>query len=120
MYVPLMLVELLSSGLKRSQLHISPCLTKNITLNLLPMPEYPKTYPLQAGNIRRNGYIVIESRPCKVPHVNRADDRLIDISEDGSVVFEDNNSFLPCFPGLKKVKYFTLNSTNGMIVTFFF
>ncbi|XP_024637637.1 uncharacterized protein [Medicago truncatula] len=84
MYVPLMLVELLSSGLKRSQLHISPCLTKNITLNLLPMPEYPKTYPLQAGNIRRNGYIVIESRPCKVPHVNRADDRLIDISEDGS------------------------------------
>lgn len=26
-----------------------------------------KTYPQQAGTIRKNGYIVIKSRPCKVP-----------------------------------------------------
>jgi len=25
-----------------------------------------KTYPQQAGTIRKNGYIVIKSRPCKV------------------------------------------------------
>ncbi|KAL6012158.1 hypothetical protein ACLOJK_002636 [Asimina triloba] len=92
-----------------------------------------KTYPQQAGAIRKNGYIVIKSRPCKkalilllvvevstsktgkhghakchfvaidlfngkkledivpsshncdVPHVNRTDYQLIDISEDGFV-----------------------------------
>ncbi|GMN35284.1 hypothetical protein TIFTF001_005205 [Ficus carica] len=85
-----------------------------------------KTYPQQAGTIRKNGYIVIKSRPCKVvevstsktgkhghakchfvgidifngkkledivpsshncdvPHVNRTDYQLIDISEDGFV-----------------------------------
>ncbi|KAG2322680.1 hypothetical protein Bca52824_015893 [Brassica carinata] len=83
-----------------------------------------KTYPQQAGNIRKGGYIVIKGRPCKVvevstsktgkhghakchfvaidiftskkledivpsshncdvPHVNRVDYQLIDISEDG-------------------------------------
>ncbi|KAL2340725.1 hypothetical protein Fmac_008665 [Flemingia macrophylla] len=83
-----------------------------------------KTYPQQAGTIRKNGYIVIKGRPCKVvevstsktgkhghakchfvgidiftakkledivpsshncdvPHVNRTDYQLIDISEDG-------------------------------------
>ena len=26
-----------------------------------------KTYPQQAGTIRKNGYIVIKARPCKVP-----------------------------------------------------
>ncbi|MFQ6658141.1 hypothetical protein Gotur_027535 [Gossypium turneri] len=26
-----------------------------------------KTYPQQAGTIRKNGYIVIKNRPCKVP-----------------------------------------------------
>ena len=25
-----------------------------------------KTYPQQAGTIRKNGYIVIKARPCKV------------------------------------------------------
>ncbi|KAK8993951.1 hypothetical protein V6N11_008162 [Hibiscus sabdariffa] len=85
-----------------------------------------KTYPQQAGTIRKNGYIVIKGRPCKVvevstsktgkhghakchfvaidiftakkledivpsshncdvPHVNRTDYQLIDISEDGFV-----------------------------------
>ncbi|KAL2349192.1 hypothetical protein Fmac_003192 [Flemingia macrophylla] len=85
-----------------------------------------KTYPQQAGTIRKNGYIVIKNRPCKVvevstsktgkhghakchfvgidiftgkkledivpsshncdvPHVNRTDYQLIDISEDGFV-----------------------------------
>ncbi len=85
-----------------------------------------KTYPQQAGTIRKNGYIVIKARPCKVvevstsktgkhghakchfvgidiftakkledivpsshncdvPHVNRTDYQLIDISEDGFV-----------------------------------
>ncbi|KAG5242275.1 eukaryotic translation initiation factor family protein [Salix suchowensis] len=68
-----------------------------------------KTYPQQAGNIRKSGYIVIKNRPCKVvevstyktgkhghakyivpsshncdvPHVTRTDYQLIDISEDG-------------------------------------
>ncbi|XP_062204582.1 eukaryotic translation initiation factor 5A-5 isoform X1 [Phragmites australis] len=27
-----------------------------------------KTYPQQAGTIRKNGYIVIKNRPCKVPN----------------------------------------------------
>uniref|UniRef100_A0A0D3D6U2 Translation initiation factor 5A C-terminal domain-containing protein n=1 Tax=Brassica oleracea var. oleracea TaxID=109376 RepID=A0A0D3D6U2_BRAOL len=85
-----------------------------------------KTYPQQAGNIRKGGHIVIKGRPCKVvevstsktgkhghakchfvaidiftakkledivpsshncdvPHVNRIDYQLIDISEDGFV-----------------------------------
>ncbi|KAH0462725.1 hypothetical protein IEQ34_010300 [Dendrobium chrysotoxum] len=85
-----------------------------------------KTYPQQAGTIRKNGYIVIKGRPCKVvevstsktgkhghakchfvaidifnnkkledivpsshncdvPHVNRTDYQLIDISNDGFV-----------------------------------
>ncbi|GFQ02052.1 eukaryotic translation initiation factor 5a-2 [Phtheirospermum japonicum] len=85
-----------------------------------------KTYPQQAGTIRKNGYIVIKGRPCKVvevstsktgkhghakchfvaidiftakkledivpsshncdvPHVNRTDYQLIDISEDGFI-----------------------------------
>nr|ACU16229.1 unknown [Glycine max] len=44
-----------------------------------------KTFPQQAGTIRKNGYIVIKNRPCKVPHVNRIDYQLIDISEDGFV-----------------------------------
>ncbi|XP_027362796.1 mitotic checkpoint protein BUB3.3-like [Abrus precatorius] len=85
-----------------------------------------KTFPQQAGTIRKNGYIVIKNRPCKVvevstsktgkhghakchfvgidiftgkkledivpsshncdvPHVNRTDYQLIDISEDGFV-----------------------------------
>ncbi|KAD7478788.1 hypothetical protein E3N88_01924 [Mikania micrantha] len=85
-----------------------------------------KTYPQQAGTIRKNGYIVIKNRACKVvevstsktgkhghakchfvgidifngkkledivpsshncdvPHVNRTDYQLIDISEDGFV-----------------------------------
>ncbi|TVU44901.1 hypothetical protein EJB05_04410 [Eragrostis curvula] len=85
-----------------------------------------KTYPQQAGTIRKNGHIVIKGRPCKVvevstsktgkhghakchfvaidifngkkledivpsshncdvPHVNRTDYQLIDISEDGFV-----------------------------------
>ncbi|PAN12822.1 hypothetical protein PAHAL_2G293700 [Panicum hallii] len=83
-----------------------------------------KTYPQQAGTIRKNGYIVIKNRPCKVveistsktgkhghakchfvgivifngkkledivpsshncdvPHVDRTEYQLIDISEDG-------------------------------------
>ncbi|CAH9131603.1 unnamed protein product [Cuscuta epithymum] len=90
-----------------------------------------KTYPQQAGTIRKNGYIVIKNRPCKVvevstsktgkhghakchfvaidiftekkledivpsshncdvPHVNRADYQLIDISEDGFVSLLDD------------------------------
>ncbi|GJN13285.1 hypothetical protein PR202_ga31639 [Eleusine coracana subsp. coracana] len=44
-----------------------------------------KTYPQQAGTIRKNGFIVIKGRPCKVPHVNRSEYQLIDISEDGFV-----------------------------------
>lgn len=85
-----------------------------------------KTYPMSAGNIRKNGYIVIKNRPCKVvdvstsktgkhghakchfvaidiftnkkmedltpsshncdvPHVNRTEYTLIDISDDGFV-----------------------------------
>ncbi|KAL8137359.1 hypothetical protein V2J09_003360 [Rumex salicifolius] len=57
-----------------------------------------KTYPQQAGTIRKSGHIVIKNRPCKkledivpsshncdVPHVNRTDYQLIDISEDGFV-----------------------------------
>eukprot|EP00245_Coleochaete_scutata_P013941 TRINITY_DN5804_c0_g1_i1.p1 TRINITY_DN5804_c0_g1~~TRINITY_DN5804_c0_g1_i1.p1 ORF type:complete len:161 (+),score=44.91 TRINITY_DN5804_c0_g1_i1:163-645(+) len=85
-----------------------------------------KTFPQQAGTIRKNAYIVIKSRPCKVvevstsktgkhghakchfvaidvftgkkledivpsshncdvPHVNRTDYQLLDISEDGYV-----------------------------------
>jgi translation elongation factor IF5A len=93
-----------------------------------------KTYPQQAGTIRKNGYIVIKNRPCKVvevstsktgkhghakchfvaidiftskkledivpsshncdvPHVNRTDYQLIDISEDGYVsLLTDNGS----------------------------
>ncbi|CAH8252248.1 unnamed protein product [Arabidopsis lyrata] len=93
-----------------------------------------KTYPQQAGTIRKNGYIVIKGRPCKVvevstsktgkhghakchfvaidiftskkledivpsshncdvPHVNRTDYQLIDISEDGYVsLLTDNGS----------------------------
>nr|GMD75323.1 eukaryotic translation initiation factor 5A-4 [Ipomoea batatas] len=94
-----------------------------------------KTYPQQAGTIRKNGYIVIKSRPCKVvevstsktgkhghakchfvaidifngkkledivpsshncdvPHVNRTDYQLIDISEDGfvSLLTENGNT----------------------------
>ncbi|KAK3027377.1 hypothetical protein RJ639_040175 [Escallonia herrerae] len=77
-----------------------------------------KTFPQQAGTIRKNGYIVVEvstsktgkhghakchfvaidifnakkledivpsSHNCDVPHVNRTDYQLIDISEDGFV-----------------------------------
>ncbi|KAG8498832.1 hypothetical protein CXB51_005690 [Gossypium anomalum] len=94
-----------------------------------------KTYPQQAGTIRKNGYIVIKGRPCKVvevstsktgkhghakchfvgidiftgkkledilpsshncdvPHVNRTDYQLIDISEDGfvSLLTENGNT----------------------------
>ncbi|KAJ8562187.1 hypothetical protein K7X08_011478 [Anisodus acutangulus] len=105
-----------------------------------------KTYPQQAGTIRKNGYIVIKGRPCKVvefyhdnleqvvevstsktgkhghakchfvaidifngkkledivpsshncdvPHVNRTDYQLIDISEDGfvSLLTESGNT----------------------------
>ena len=29
-----------------------------------------KTYPQQAGTIRKNGHIVIKSRPCKVASLN--------------------------------------------------
>ncbi|XP_022750249.1 eukaryotic translation initiation factor 5A-3-like isoform X2 [Durio zibethinus] len=91
-----------------------------------------KTYPQQAGTIRKNGYIVIKARPCKVvevstsktgkhghakchfvgidifngkkfedivpsshncdvPHVNRIDYQLIDISEDGFVSLLTDN-----------------------------
>ncbi|CAN0923574.1 Eukaryotic translation initiation factor 5A-4 [Linum grandiflorum] len=91
-----------------------------------------KTYPQQAGTIRKNGYIVIKNRPCKVvevstsktgkhghakchfvgidifngkkledivpsshncdvPHVNRVDYQLIDISEDGFVSLLTDN-----------------------------
>uniref|UniRef100_A0A0E0I375 Translation initiation factor 5A C-terminal domain-containing protein n=2 Tax=Oryza nivara TaxID=4536 RepID=A0A0E0I375_ORYNI len=98
-----------------------------------------KTYPQQAGTIRKNGYIVIKNRPCKgfgkvvevstsktgkhghakchfvaidifngkkledivpsshncdVPHVNRTEYQLIDISEDGfvSLLTESGNT----------------------------
>ncbi|KAF0907150.1 hypothetical protein E2562_015673 [Oryza meyeriana var. granulata] len=94
-----------------------------------------KTYPQQAGTIRKNGYIVIKNRPCKVvevstsktgkhghakchfvaidifngkkledivpsshncdvPHVNRTEYQLIDISEDGfvSLLTENGNT----------------------------
>ncbi|EMS51734.1 Eukaryotic translation initiation factor 5A-4 [Triticum urartu] len=91
-----------------------------------------KTYPQQAGTIRKNGYIVIKNRPCKVvevstsktgkhghakchfvaidiftgkkledivpsshncdvPHVNRTEYQLIDISEDGFVSLLTDN-----------------------------
>ncbi|KAH9606984.1 hypothetical protein KSS87_013759 [Heliosperma pusillum] len=91
-----------------------------------------KTYPQQAGTIRKSGYIVIKNRPCKVvevstsktgkhghakchfvaidifngkkledivpsshncdiPHVNRTDYQLIDISEDGFVSLLTDN-----------------------------
>lgn len=29
-----------------------------------------KTFPQQAGTIRKNGYLVIKGRPCKVSHYN--------------------------------------------------
>ncbi|KAG2639452.1 hypothetical protein PVAP13_2KG011600 [Panicum virgatum] len=66
-----------------------------------------KTYPQQAGTIRKNGYIVIKNRPCKkledivpsshncdVPHVSRTEYQLIDISEDGyvSLLMESGNT----------------------------
>ncbi|XP_025800578.1 eukaryotic translation initiation factor 5A-like isoform X1 [Panicum hallii] len=94
-----------------------------------------KTYPQQAGTIRKNGYIVIKNRPCKVveistsktgkhghakchfvgivifngkkledivpsshncdvPHVDRTEYQLIDISEDGyvSLLTENGNT----------------------------
>ncbi|KAL6509965.1 Eukaryotic translation initiation factor 5A-2 [Orobanche minor] len=92
-----------------------------------------KTYPQQAGTIRKNGYIVIKGRPCKVvevstsktgkhghakchfvaidiftskkleeycpvfhncdvPHVNRTDYQLIDISEMVSLLTENGNT----------------------------
>ena len=94
-----------------------------------------KTYPQQAGTIRKGGHIVIKNRPCKVvevstsktgkhghakchfvaidiftgkkledivpsshncdvPHVNRTDYQLIDISEDGfvSLLTENGNT----------------------------
>ncbi|KAK9021486.1 hypothetical protein V6N11_011473 [Hibiscus sabdariffa] len=94
-----------------------------------------KTFPQQAGTVRKNGYIVIKGRPCKVvevstsktgkhghakchfvgidiftgkkvedivpsshncdiPHVNRTDYQLIDISEDGfvSLLTESGNT----------------------------
>ncbi|KAK8959024.1 Eukaryotic translation initiation factor 5A-1/2 [Platanthera guangdongensis] len=94
-----------------------------------------KTYPQQAGTIRKSGYIVIKGRPCKVvevstsktgkhghakchfvaidiftakkledivpsshncdvPHVNRTDYQLIDISSDGflSLLTENGNT----------------------------
>ncbi|CAL5034282.1 unnamed protein product [Urochloa decumbens] len=94
-----------------------------------------KTYPQQAGTIRKNGFIVIKNRPCKVvevstsktgkhghakchfvgidiftgkkledivpsshncdvPHVNRTEYQLIDISEDGfvSLLTESGNT----------------------------
>ncbi|KAH9626164.1 hypothetical protein KSS87_017688 [Heliosperma pusillum] len=91
-----------------------------------------KTYPQQAGTIRKSGYIVIKNRPCKVvevstsktgkhghakchfvaidifngkkledivpsshncdvPHVNRTDYQLIDISEDDYVSLLTDN-----------------------------
>ncbi|XP_074309676.1 eukaryotic translation initiation factor 5A-5 [Silene latifolia] len=91
-----------------------------------------KTYPQQAGTIRKSGYIVIKNRPCKVvevstsktgkhghakchfvaidifngkkledivpsshncdvPHVNRTDYQLIDISEDDFVSLLTDN-----------------------------
>nr|CAB3451682.1 unnamed protein product [Digitaria exilis] len=86
-----------------------------------------KTYPQQAGAIRKSGYIVIKNRPCKVvdvstsktgkhghakchfvgidifngkkledivPHVERTEYQLIDISEDGyvSLLTESGNT----------------------------
>jgi len=94
-----------------------------------------KTYPMQAGAIRKGGYIVIKNRPCKVvevstsktgkhghakchfvaidifngkkledivpsshncdvPHVDRTEYQLIDISEDGfvSLLTENGNT----------------------------
>ncbi|KAK9750721.1 hypothetical protein RND81_02G216600 [Saponaria officinalis] len=91
-----------------------------------------KTFPQQAGTIRKSGYLVIKNRPCKVvevstsktgkhghakchfvaidifngkkledivpsshncdvPHVNRTDYQLIDISEDGFVSLLTDN-----------------------------
>ncbi|PPS01056.1 hypothetical protein GOBAR_AA19602 [Gossypium barbadense] len=86
-----------------------------------------KTFPQQAGTIRKNGHIVVEvstsktgkhghakchfvgidiftgkkvedivpsSHNCDVPHVNRTDYQLIDISEDGfvSLLTESGNT----------------------------
>jgi len=94
-----------------------------------------KTYPQQAGTVRKNGFLVIKGRPCKVvevstsktgkhghakchfvaidifngkkledivpsshncdiPHVNRTEYQLIDISEDGfvSLLTSDGNT----------------------------
>uniref|UniRef100_A0A5B7BR20 Putative eukaryotic translation initiation factor 5A-2 n=1 Tax=Davidia involucrata TaxID=16924 RepID=A0A5B7BR20_DAVIN len=56
-----------------------------------------KTYPQQAGTIRKNGYIVIKGRPCKVVEVSTSkttDYQLIDISEDGfvSLLTENGNT----------------------------
>uniref|UniRef100_K3ZXZ3 Eukaryotic translation initiation factor 5A n=1 Tax=Setaria italica TaxID=4555 RepID=K3ZXZ3_SETIT len=94
-----------------------------------------KTYPQQAGTIRKNGFIVIKGRPCKVvevstsktgkhghakchfvaidifngkkledivpsshncdvPHVNRTEYQLIDISEDGFVCSSNQPKYL--------------------------
>ena len=36
-----------------------------------------KTYPQQAGTIRKNGYIVIKNRPCKVSRTSAA--HLLDV-----------------------------------------
>uniref|UniRef100_A0A5B6ZHU9 Eukaryotic translation initiation factor 5A n=1 Tax=Davidia involucrata TaxID=16924 RepID=A0A5B6ZHU9_DAVIN len=100
-----------------------------------------KTYPQQAGTIRKNGYIVTKGRACKVvevstsktgkhghakchfvgidifngkkledivpsshncdvPHVNRTDYQLIDISEDGFVshpsLYNIENGLIAC------------------------
>ncbi|GAV82599.1 eIF-5a domain-containing protein, partial [Cephalotus follicularis] len=97
-----------------------------------------KTYPQQAGTIRKNGYIVIKACPwkvvevstsktgkhghakchfvvidifngkeredilpsshnCDVPHVNRTDYQLIDISEDGFVITSSSLSWICWF-----------------------
>ncbi|KAK3170411.1 hypothetical protein Dsin_000208 [Dipteronia sinensis] len=51
-----------------------------------------KTYPHQAGTIRKNGYIVIKARPCKVVEVSTSktddlrlpiDDSLLSQIKDG-------------------------------------
>ncbi|CAN7015583.1 unnamed protein product [Brassica rapa subsp. trilocularis] len=61
------------------------------------------TYSQEAGTIRKNGYIVIKGRPCKledivlsshncdVPHVNYTDYTFLYIFDDGFVsVFTEN------------------------------